>query len=244
AVINLAARAGVRASLKDPWIYLDTNTKGTLNLLECCRKYGAKKFILASTSSIYGLNPYPFREDHDSNRPLTSYAASKKGAEAMAHVYNYLYGIDIVIPRYFTVYGPAGRPDMSVFKFVRRIMEGKPVTIFGDGEQKRDFTFVDDIADGTVKALRLSGYHIINLGNDDPIRVLDLVALIERFVGKKARLKFIDRHPADVPDTRADIGLSKKLLKWKPNTPVEEGVERTVAWFKDNYALIRKMQYI
>ena len=140
AVINLAARAGVRASVEDPWIYLDTNTKGTLNLLACCKDFGVRKFVLASTSSLYGFNKMPFRETDSTDTPLAPYSATKKGAEALCYSYHYLYNIDISIPRYFTVYGPAGRPDMSIFRFIKNIYEGKPIEVFGDGRQKRDFT--------------------------------------------------------------------------------------------------------
>ena len=153
AVINLAARAGVRQSVENPWVYVDTNITGTLNLLELCRTHGVKKFLMASTSSLYGAhNPRPFREDADTAKVLSPYAASKKAGEVLCYTYHYLYGLDIAIPRYFTVYGPAGRPDMSLFRFTQWISEGKPVTVFGDGNQSRDFTFVDDIARGLSRA--------------------------------------------------------------------------------------------
>ncbi|NWF51806.1 MAG: SDR family NAD(P)-dependent oxidoreductase, partial [Nitrospirae bacterium] len=172
AVINLAARAGVRASVEDPWVYLDTNTKGTLNLLECCKGEGIKKFVLASTSSIYGLNQMPFKETDFTDAPLAPYSATKKGAEVLCYSYHYLYGIDISIPRYFTVYGPAGRPDMSIFIFIKKVDNGIPITIFGDGRQKRDFSYIDDIADGTLKCLQPFGYEIFNLGSDDPVELM------------------------------------------------------------------------
>jgi nucleoside-diphosphate-sugar epimerase len=165
AVLNLAARAGVRTSVADPWVYLKTNATGTLNLLELCRVHGVKKFVLASTSSLYGGdNPVPFSEDADTSRPLSPYAASKKAAEAMAFAYHHLHGLDVSVLRYFTVYGPAGRPDMSVFRFMRQIAEGDPITVFGDGSQQRDFTYVDDIARGTLAALAPLGFEVINLG--------------------------------------------------------------------------------
>jgi len=155
AVINLAARAGVRQSVENPWIYFEANVTGTLNLLELCREFGIKKFVLASTSSLYGANDTrPFREDANTDGPLSPYAASKKSAEALCYSYHYLYGIDVTALRYFTVYGPAGRPDMSLFRFVQWISEGRPVIVFGDGRQSRDFTYVDDIARGTVAALK------------------------------------------------------------------------------------------
>jgi len=158
AVINLAARAGVRASVADPWVYLDTNIKGTLNLLECCKERGINKFILASTSSLYGFNEMPFEETQRTDTPLSPYGATKKGAEVLCYSYHYLYGMDIIIPRYFTVYGPAGRPDMSIFKFIKNMDLGKAIPVFGDGKQRRDFTYIDDIAEGTVRCLDLSGF--------------------------------------------------------------------------------------
>ena len=160
AVFHLAARAGVRASLEDPWVYLDTNTKGTLNLLECMKDHGIKKMILASTSSLYSYAQMPFREDAITDRPLSPYGATKKSAELFGYTYHYLYGIDVVIPRYFTVYGPAGRPDMSYFRFIKNIYNGEPITVYGDGRQKRDFTYVDDIAEGTIRCLDVKGYEI------------------------------------------------------------------------------------
>ncbi len=186
AVINLAARAGVRASTENPSLYLDTNIMGTLNLLELCRKYRIKKFILASTSSIYGEMSLPFTEDKKTDFPLSPYAASKKGAEALCYTYHYLYGIDISIPRYFTVYGPAGRPDMSVFIFSKKIYADEEIPVYGDGNQKRDFTYIDDIAEGTIKALKPLHYEIINLGSDHPVKLNYVISLIENILGKKA----------------------------------------------------------
>ena len=162
----------MRPSVTNPWVYYQANCDGTLNLLEMCRRSGVRKFLLASTSSLYGLhNQAPYREDADTNRPLSPYAASKKAAETLAFAYHHLHGIDVSIPRYFTVYGPAGRPDMSVFRFIRRIAEGEPIVVFGDGSQSRDFTFVDDIARGTIAALRPLGYEVINLGGDREVRL-------------------------------------------------------------------------
>jgi nucleoside-diphosphate-sugar epimerase len=168
AVINLAARAGVRQSVENPWVYLQTNVTGTLNLLELCRRYEVPKFILASTSSIYGANaPLPTPEDYDSDHPLQPYAASKKGAEVLCYSYHFLYGIDVTVFRYFTVYGPAARPDMVMFRFTQWIREERPVKLNGDGEQSRGFTYVDDIARGTIQGLRPLGYEIFNLGARD-----------------------------------------------------------------------------
>jgi nucleoside-diphosphate-sugar epimerase len=242
AVINLAARAGVRVSLEDPWVYLDTNTKGTLNLLECCRKYSVQKFTLASTSSLYGLNEMPFRETDRTDTPLAPYSATKKGAEVLCYSYHYLYDLDISIPRYFTVYGPAGRPDMSIFIFIKNIDNGIPITVFGDGKQQRDFSYIDDIADGTVKCLQPFGYEIFNLGNDNPVELMYVINLIEDILGKKAVMKFLPRHPADVFATWADIEKSRDKLNWYPKTAIEEGVKKTVQWYTENRAFVNSLR--
>ncbi len=234
AVINLAARAGVRASVENPWVYLDTNTKGTLNLLECCREFKIKKFVLASTSSIYGLDKMPFAEDLKTDTPLAPYSATKKGAEALCYSYHYLHGLDVSVLRYFTVYGPAGRPDMSIFKFIKNMDAGKPIPVFGDGNQTRDFTYIDDIANGTVLALKPTGFEIINLGSNQPVKLKYVIKLLEKNLGKKAKIKRLPRHPADVTATWAHIQKAKKLLGWKPKTSIEKGVENTVKWFFEN----------
>lgn len=242
AVINLAARAGVRASVEDPWVYLETNTKGTLNLLECCKDNGVKKFVLASTSSLYGLNQMPFRESDKTDSPLAPYSATKKGAEVLCYSYHYLYKLDISIPRYFTVYGPAGRPDMSIFIFIKNIDNGIPIKVFGDGKQKRDFSYVDDIADGTLRCLEPFGYEIFNLGNDNPVELLHVIHLIEEALGKKAVLNFLPRHPADVVATWADIEKSRKILNWYPKTTIEEGIKKTVDWYFENRDFINSLK--
>jgi nucleoside-diphosphate-sugar epimerase len=235
AVVNLAARAGVRQSLENPWVYYQANCTGTLNLLEMCRIFDVKKFLLASTSSLYGgHNRIPFHEDDDTNRPLSPYAASKKAAESLAYTYHYLYGLDISIPRYFTVYGPAGRPDMSIFRFIRCIAEGEPIVVFGDGSQSRDFTFVDDIARGTIAALKPLGYEIVNLGGDSPTVLSDIIDRISQLLGRKAKIDFQPLHRADVTATWADIGKAGKLLDWRPQVSVEEGLRRSVEWYRAN----------
>jgi UDP-glucuronate 4-epimerase len=235
AVINLAARAGVRPSVRDPWVYLETNMTGTLNLLELCRERAVEKFVLASTSSLYGAhNPRPFREDADTNRPLSPYAASKKAAEALCYTFHYLHGLDITVLRYFTVYGPAGRPDMSLFRFVQWIREGRPVLVYGDGQQSRDFTYVDDIARGTVAALKPMGYKVVNLGSDEPIVLMDAIRKLEGLVGRKAHLAFQPHHPADVRATWADIRKAEQLLGWRPQVQFEEGLGRLVRWYEAN----------
>lgn len=232
AVINLAARAGVRPSVENPWIYFETNTTGTLNLLELCREFEVKKFVLASSSSLYGNDPaLPWREDTDTNRPISPYAASKKAAETLCYTYHYLYGIDVTVFRYFTVYGPAGRPDMMPFRLVRWISEGQPVTVYGDGRQSRDFTYVDDIARGTIAGLKPLGYEVINLGSDQPVVLMDAIRLVEKLVGKKAILVFRPRHPADVLATWADIDGAERHLGWRPELQMSKGMERLAAWY-------------
>lgn len=235
AVINLAARAGVRYSMENPFIYLSTNAAGTLNLLELCRKYAVSKFVLASTSSLYAGHSIPFNEDLPVNTPISPYASSKKSAEAMAYSYHYLYDIDVSILRYFTVYGPAGRPDMSIFRFIKSIMEEKTIEIFGDGSQSRDFTYVDDIARGSIKALRLLGYEIINLGNNQPVNLMKVIAIIEEYTGKKALYEHKNFHKADLPATWANIDKAKSLLDWQPAISLAEGIKRTIDWFIQNW---------
>ncbi|ASV73963.1 Nucleotide sugar epimerase [Thermogutta terrifontis] len=232
AVINLAARAGVRASVRNPAVYYKANCTGTLVLLEFCRRYGISKFILASTSSLYGAhNPVPYREDADTNRPLSPYAASKKAAETLAFTYHYLHKLDVTVLRYFTVYGPAGRPDMSIFRFIRQIAEDEPIIVYGDGTQKRDFTYVDDIAAGTIAALRPLGYEIINLGGDRSVELNHVIRLISEKLGKQAKIERRPPHPADVRATWADIHKAKELLGWAPMVPIEEGIARCVNWY-------------
>ena len=242
AIINLAARAGVRSSVENPWIYIDTNIKGTLNLLEFCKKYHIRKFILASTSSLYGETSLPFKEDKKTDYPLSPYAASKKGAEALCYTYNYLYNIDISVLRYFTVYGPAGRPDMSIFIFSKKINNDEIISVYGDGFQQRDFTYVDDIAQGTIAALKPLGYQIINLGSDYPVKLNYVIKLIEENLNKKAKINYLPKHPADVSATWADINKAKELLLWKPKVRTEEGVKRAVDWLKENWAWARKIK--
>jgi UDP-glucuronate 4-epimerase len=232
AVINLAARAGVRTSVKDPWVYVESNMMGTLNMLEVCRATGTKKFIVASTSSIYGENPpYPTPETASSSEPLQPYAASKKGAEAMCHAYHHLYGIDVSVVRYFTVYGPAGRPDLSIFRFVQWISEGRPVRVNGDGEQSRGFTYIDDIARGTILALKPLGYEIINLGGHEVITINNLIRLIEDVVGKKAIVEYGPPDLADMRQNWADVTKAGQLLGWEPQFNLRSGIEKLVEWY-------------
>ena len=242
-VINLAARAGVRQSVENPRAYFETNVTGTLNLLGLCHEFGVKKFVQASTSGLYGANNHrPFRENADTDRPLSPYAASKKAAEALCYAYHYLHEIDVTVLRYFTVYGPAGRPDMSLFRFVQWMSEGRPVVVYGDGEQERDFTYVDDIARGTLAALRPMGYEVINLGSDEPIVLKEAIRQVERLVGCKANIGHRPRHPADVLATWADIGKAKRLLGWLPETPFEQGIQRLVSWYQQNRSWVSQVR--
>jgi len=241
-VINLAARAGVRYSIENPFVYTTTNTLGTLNLLELMKEFGIKKFVLASTSSLYAGQPMPFKEDLPVNTPISPYAASKKGAEVMAYTYHYLYGFDVTVVRYFTVYGPAGRPDMCIFRFIKWIDEGTPITVYGDGTQSRDFTYVDDIAEGTIKAFETeTGYEIINLGGNRPHQLKEVIRLIEEYLGKKAEIVYKPFHKADLKATWADITKAKEILGWEPKVPLGEGLRRTVEWHKENRDFLREI---
>ena len=232
AIINLAARAGVRSSVIDPWEYYRTNVEGALNLLECCRQYRIPKFVQASSSSVYGdKNPMPYKEDANTDQPLQPYAASKKASEVLSYSYHYLYGVDVTIFRYFTVYGPAARPDMAMFRFAQWITEGKTVRINGDGNQTRGFTYVDDIARGTIQGLRPLGYEIINLGGHEQISMNDLVHLFEQKTGKTAKMEYQPIHKADAQANWADSDKAIELLNWEPQVSLDEGVSRLVNWY-------------
>lgn len=242
AVMNLAARAGVRYSMENPFVYMTTNANGTLNLLEQCREKGIKKFILASTSSLYAGQPMPFKESFPVNTPISPYAASKKAAEVMAYTYHYLYGMDVTVLRYFTVYGPAGRPDMSIFRFIKWIDEGKPLQLFGDGSQSRDFTYVDDIAIGSIAALKEVGFKVVNLGGNDPYSMNDVIGMIEKLLKKKARIKQYSFPKTDTKATWADISEARRILKWSPRIGLEEGIVRTVGWYLANKSWLAKLK--
>ena len=235
AVINLAARAGVRPSVENPRVYVESNVMGALNVLEMCRKFGVNKFVLASTSSLYGKeHDTPYREEMNTDRQLSPYAATKKAAEAMTYTYHFLHKLDVSVLRYFTVYGPAGRPDMTPLRFVQRIREGRKITIFGDGTQSRDFTYVDDIARGTISALRKVGCETFNLGSDEPLKLSDLIHLIEELTQQKAIIEYKPWHPADMAETWADITKARKNLEWSPQTGIREGMAKLVKWYEEN----------
>ena len=235
AVVNLAARAGVRYSMENPHVYMTTNAHGSLNLLELMREFDVKKYVLASTSSLYAGQQMPFVESRAVNTPRSPYAASTKAAEVMAYSYHFLFGIDVSVVRYFTVYGPAGRPDMSIFRFIQWIDQGVPIELFGDGSQSRDFTYVDDIASGTIAALKPVGYEIINLGGgNQPISMNTVIATLEDLLGKKAKINYRDFHKADLKSTWADISKAKNLLGWEPKISLQEGLENSVKWYVDH----------
>ncbi len=242
AIINLAARAGVRYSMVNPYVYYTTNVLGNLNLLELMREFGVKKYVFASTSSLYAGQKMPFKETLPVNEPISPYAASKKSAEVTCYTYHQLYGIDITILRYFTVYGPAGRPDMSVFRFIKWIDQGKNLILYGDGKQSRDFTYIDDIVSGTIKALKPAGYEIINLGNNKPHTVMELIRLIEKYLGKRARIIKKPFHQADMKATWADIAKAKQLLGWQPETDFETGIKLTVDWYIKNRSWLKDIE--
>lgn len=235
AVVNLAARAGVRASIEDPHIYMRTNTVATLNLLERMVRHEVPKLVIASTSSLYAGQAMPFTEDANVTRPISPYAATKLAAESLCHVWHQLHSIDISVVRYFTVYGPAGRPDMAPFRFSEWIRRGQPITLYGDGSATRDFTFIDDIASGTLAALKPLGYEVINLGGgNNPVSVKAMIVALEEHLGKKA---IIDQQPpfaADMQDTSAEIGKARKLLEWTSSIPPEEGFRLTADWHAEN----------
>jgi UDP-glucuronate 4-epimerase len=234
-VIHLAARAGVRASAIDPKAYLETNVLGTLSILELCRNLQIPKLVIASSSSVYGShNLMPYQEDADVSRPLSPYAASKKAAEDLCFSYHHMYNLDISALRFFTVYGPSGRPDMGMFRFIRAIVEGQSVKVFGDGSQSRDFSYVEDIARGVIAALKCTGFRIFNLGANHPVKLTTVVGTIERLAGRAAIIQHCPPNPADVPATWANISRAGSELGWAPSTCLESGVENSLKWYIAN----------
>jgi nucleoside-diphosphate-sugar epimerase len=240
AIINFAACAGVRYSMQDPFIFFRVNTDGHLHLLELARKYDIKKVILASTSSLYAGCELPFKESLPVNEPISPYAASKKGAEAISYTYHYLYGLDTIIFRYFTVYGPAGRPDMCMFRFIEWATQDKPLILYGDGSQYRDFTFVDDIARGTIMGLGISGHKIINLGGDETHSVNEVIDEIKGNLNKPVSVVAKAFHKADMQATSADISIARSY-GWSPKVNFKEGIKRTVNWHNQNRKLLDKI---
>jgi UDP-glucuronate 4-epimerase len=241
-IIHLAARAGVRPSLKEPRLYLETNVTGTLNLLELAREYGVKKFVFASSSSVYGDSPerVPFTETQDVSRPVSPYAATKAMAESLLHSYSHLYDIQVVALRFFTVYGPRQRPDLAIHKFTRLIDQGLPLPMFGDGSTRRDYTYIDDILQGVLAAVRYdaSPFEVFNLGESQTTSLAELIGLLEEILGKKA---LIESHPlqvGDVPITFADISKSHRLLGYNPTTPISKGLPLFVNWYQSSHQLV------
>ncbi|MEM6600978.1 MAG: NAD-dependent epimerase/dehydratase family protein [Verrucomicrobiota bacterium] len=235
AVIHLAARAGVRPSLSDPRLYLDTNVTGTLNILESMKDHQVGKLVFGSSSSVYGCNEkVPFAEQDPIRNTISPYAATKVTGENLCNVYSHLYGIKIVALRFFTVYGPAQRPDLAIHKFTRKIWNGEPIQRFGDGKTRRDYTYVDDIVQGITKALDYNDkdYDVFNLGESRTVELRELIELIEKSIGKEAVIEALPEQPGDVPVTYADITKAKELLGYHPTTQIEDGIAKFADWFK------------
>jgi UDP-glucuronate 4-epimerase len=237
AVVNLAAQAGVRYSLENPHAYIDANVQGFMNVLEGVRHHPTGHLVYASTSSVYGLNPnLPYKETDDTDHPVSLYAATKKANELMAHSYAHLFKVPTTGLRFFTVYGPWGRPDMALFKFTKGIIEGTPIPVFNEGRMVRDFTYIDDIVEGVVRVIdRPQGYAIYNIGNHNRVELMTYIRAIEKAVGKQARLEMLPMQPGDVAATEADTSALHEATGFAPHTPVEEGVKRFVDWYRDYY---------
>lgn len=254
-VVHLAAQAGVRYSLEEPFSYVDSNVTGFLTVLEGCRHNGVKHLVYASTSSVYGANTsIPFKTENPADHQVALYGATKRANELMAHSYSHLFDLPTTGLRFFTVYGPWGRPDMALFMFTKAILEGKPIPLFNYGKHKRDFTYVDDIADGVIAALDNTAtgnpdwdsnapasdsakapWRIYNIGNETPVELMDYVACIEDALGMEADKEFLPMQPGDVPDTYADVSTLVAATGYKPKTPVKEGVANFVGWYRDYY---------
>ena len=237
AVLHLAAQPGVRYSLENPAVYVETNLVGFANLLECCRRHPPRHLVFASSSSVYGANTeLPWSESQNVDHPVSLYAATKKSNELMAHVYSHLFGLHTTALRYFTVYGPWGRPDMSPMLFARAILEEKPIQVFNHGDMQRDFTYVDDIVEGTLRVLdRPQRYAVYNIGNHQPVALLDYIAELERALGKKARLEMKPMQPGDVKATYADTAALARAVGFAPSTALEQGLQRFADWFRQYY---------
>jgi len=255
AVCHLAAQAGVRHSLTNPYVYIESNISGFINILEACRHNGVKHLSYASSSSVYGLNEnMPFSTFHNVDHPVSLYAASKKSNELMAHTYSYLFGLPTTGLRFFTVYGPWGRPDMALFLFTKAILEGKPIDVFNNGHMQRDFTYIDDIVEGLVRVIfrppsgnsgwnsvnpdpssSKAPYKIYNIGNSNPVKLLDFIEAIEEALGKKAERNYMPIQPGDVPATWADVSDLFNDIGFQPATTVKEGVKRFIHWYMDYF---------
>lgn len=256
-VIHLAAQAGVRYSIENPHIYIDSNIVGFLNILEGCRHHGVGHLIFASSSSVYGANrKLPFSVHDNVDHPLSLYAATKKSNELMAHTYSHLYGIPTTGLRFFTVYGPWGRPDMALFIFTKAILAGEPIKVFNYGNMKRDFTYIDDVVEGVVRLINkkpepnpewddtnpdpgtsFAPYKIYNIGNNQPVELMYFISVLEKHLGREAKKEFLPMQPGDVPETYADVDDLMRDVGFKPSTPIEVGIERFVEWYKDYYGV-------
>src|SRR5207245_1352414 len=238
-VVHLAARAGVRPSLKEPKLYLETNVNGTMNLLDLVRSRGTKQFIFGSSSSVYGINSkVPFSEDDPIFNPISPYAATKAAGELLCHTYAHLYGMRIICLRFFTVYGARQRPDLAIHKFARLIAAGEPIPVFGDGTTRRDYTFIDDIIAGVRAAIDYdaSDYEIINLGESRTVELREVISLLENALRRKAQIDWQPPQPGDVPQTFAEITKARTLLGYDPRTQIEEGIRKFVEWFRERAA--------
>ena len=254
-VVNLAAQAGVRYSLKNPHAYVDSNLVGFVNILECCRHHSIKHLVFASSSSVYGANAkMPFSVHHNVDHPVSLYAATKKANELIAHTYSHLFDIPCTGLRFFTVYGPWGRPDMALFLFTKAISEDRPINIFNHGKMERDFTYIDDIVDGVVGVMNkipkpddkwdanvpdpgtsCAKYKIYNIGNNNPVKLMDFIGEIENALGKTAKKNYMDMQPGDVRSTYADIDDLAKIVGFAPKTSIQTGIKKFVSWYKDYY---------
>ena len=242
-IIHLAAYAGVRTSIIDPWSYQDNNVNATLNLLELSKNNNIPNFTLASTSSVYGDNKsLPTKESDISSKPLSPYAASKISAELLTYNYHYHFGLNTAILRFFTVYGPFGRPDMVIFKFLKSILDNSPITIYGDGEQTRDFTYVSDVSKALILSTNIKGHNIFNVGGGQSISVNKLIEIIEKYLNKKAIKEYIDRDPSDIEHSLADTTRIKNNLNWDAKTDIEEGIIQTCEWFLKNIEFISSIK--
>ena len=234
-IIHLAARAGVRPSIENAGLYEKVNVEGTINLLDCARKFDVKRFIFASSSSVYGGNKkIPFSETDNVDNPVSPYAATKKAGELICYTYSHLFNISIFCYRFFTVFGPRQRPEMAIHKFIREILSETPLVMYGDGSSSRDYTYIDDVTDVVTSNLdNVNGYEVFNLGNSRPVMLMELVRIIEEVTGKTARIEHKEMQPGDVPATFADIIKARKMLKYNPKTSLEEGVKKFVLWYKE-----------
>ena len=236
-ILHLAAQAGVRYSIENPFSYQENNNKGTLNLLEICRHHNIPNFIFASSSSVYGGNTqFPFSEDQDVSHPVSLYAATKKNGELMCYTYHHLYNINCRCLRFFTVYGPWGRPDMALFKFTKGILENKPIDVYNHGKMKRDFTYIQDIVLGVIAAIDNDyQYEIFNLARGEVVELMEYIRALEQALGKKAQMNLMEIQPGDVPHTEADITKAQRMLGYAPKTSVKQGVQQFVDWYKEYY---------